>query len=486
MPDNTNGNGGGGGNGFALVNVPGSDRVSASFKERVVQIADDLGTNPNFLMAVMSFETGESFDPAKRNPVSGAVGLIQFMKPTARGLGTTQEALAQMTAEEQLDFVARHFKPFKGKLGTIEDTYMAVLFPAAVGKGAGHVLFKKPTTRYNQNSGLDINRDGVITVGEAADRVRAKLGAAGAGVGRTLRRGSQGPEVQRMQEELADIGYLTRAQLLTGPGRFGPQTEAALKNFQRDNHLAAGGELDAETQAAFDALNAGVRTGSRGNVVRGLQDRLVEIGAMTVAQVASGPGLFGPQTDAALKTFQRNHGIDPTGVLTDQTYQALLLAAHTTMPSADLQNSASVETVLPESGIGYVTFNREPGGRDQFGRASTVRAVQHLGELWHDRHPTTPVAVGDMSRRGGGPFPPHASHTDGRDVDVRPLTNNGRNEPTNVDAANYSHALTRELILLIRQELNPEVIFFNDPLTIGEGLTRRAAGHGNHLHVRFR
>jgi peptidoglycan hydrolase-like protein with peptidoglycan-binding domain len=483
MPDN---NSNGHNNGFALVNVPGSERVSPVFKEKVVQLANDLGTNPNFLMAVMSFETGESFDPSKRNPVSGAVGLIQFMKPTAQGLGTTQEALAQMTAEEQLDFVAKHFKPFRGKLKTLEDAYMAVLFPAAVGKGAAHVLFRKPSTKYNQNNGLDINRDGQITVGEAADRVRAKLGAAGAGVGQTLRRGSEGPEVQRMQEELVDIGYLTRAQLQTGPGQFGPQTEAALKNFQRDNHLDANGTLDAETQASFDDLNAGVRVGSRGNVVRGLQDRLVEVGALTVAQVASGPGLFGPQTDAALKTFQRNHGIDPTGILTDQTYQALLLAAHTAMPRADLQNSASIETVLPESGIGYVTFNREPGGRDQFGRASTVRAIQHLGELWHDRHPTVPVAVGDMSRRGGGPFPPHASHRDGRDVDLRPLTNNGRNEPTNIDAANYSHALTRELILLIREELNPEVIFFNDPLTIQEGLTRRAAGHHNHLHVRFR
>ncbi len=483
MPDN---NGNGNGNGFALVNVPGSERVSATFKERVVQIAGDLGTNPNFLMAVMSFETGESFDPAKRNPVSGAVGLIQFMRPTAVGLGTTQEALAQMTAEEQLDFVAKHFKPFKNRLRTLEDAYMAVLFPAAVGKGANHVLFKRPTTRYNQNIGLDINRDGEITVGEAADRVRAKLGAAGAGVGQTLRRGSRGPEVQRMQEELADIGYLTRAQLLTGPGIFGPQTESALKNFQRDNHIEASGELDAETQTAFDELNAGVRAGSRGHVVEGLQDRLVAVGAMTVAQVSSGRGIFGPQTDGALKTFQRNHGIDPTGVLTDQTYQALLLAAHAAMPRADLQSSTSIETVLPESGIGYVTFNREPGGRDQFGRASTVRAVQHLGELWHDRRPTVPIAIGDMSRRGGGPFPPHASHRDGCDADIRPLTNNGRNEPTNVAAANYSHALTRELILLIRQELNPEVIFFNDPLTISEGLTRRAAGHENHLHVRFR
>jgi peptidoglycan hydrolase-like protein with peptidoglycan-binding domain len=481
MPNDNNGNGT-----FALVNVPGSEKVSDAFKEKVVKIANDLGVNPNFLMAVMSFETGETFSPSVRNPVSKAVGLIQFMAATAKGLGTTQDALAQMTAEDQLDFVAKHFKPFKGRLKTIEDTYMAVLFPAAIGKGSSHVLFKKPSKAFSQNSGLDINRDGMVTVGEAADKVRAKLGAAGAGAGLTLHAGSEGAEVQRLQDELVDIGYLTRAQAQTGIGKFGPQTEAALQSFQRDNHLDANGTLDAETQAAFQELNDGVKQGSQGNVVRGLQDRLVAVGAMTVAEVMSGSGIFGAKTDAALKAFQRNHGFEASGVLTDQTYQALLLAAPAAIPKTDLHDSASVETVLPEQGIGYVTFNREPGGRDQVGRASTIRSVQQLGEAWNERHPTIPIAVGDISRRGGGPFPPHASHKDGRDADLRPLTNNGRNEPTNIDAVNFSHALTRELILLIRQQFDPEVIFFNDPLTIQEGLTKHAEGHGSHLHVRFR
>lgn len=54
----SNGNNGNGG--FALVNVPGSERVSPVFKEKVVQLASDLGTNPNFLMAVMSFERSSS------------------------------------------------------------------------------------------------------------------------------------------------------------------------------------------------------------------------------------------------------------------------------------------------------------------------------------------------------------------------------------------------------------------------------------------
>ena len=69
---------------------------------------------------------------------------------------------------------------------------------------------------------------------------------------------------------------------------------------------------------------------------------------------------------------------------------------------------------------------------------------------------------------------------------MRPLTNNGVNEPTNIGAANYSHEQTRELILLIKANFDIEVVFFNDPLTISEGLTRHAKGHENHVHVRFR
>src|SRR4026209_1923103 len=147
-----------------LVNVPGIENVSDAFKEKVVKIAADLGTDPNFLMAIMSFETGHTFSPKKQNTDSGATGLIQFMPPTAKGLGTSSEKLVQMTAEEQLDVVAKYLAPFKGRMKTLEDAYMAVLFPKGVGKGSGFVLFKRPTKQFKQNKGLDINGDGLITV----------------------------------------------------------------------------------------------------------------------------------------------------------------------------------------------------------------------------------------------------------------------------------------------------------------------------------
>lgn len=60
-------------------------KVSPAFKSKVVAMAKMLNTDPNWLMAVMAFESGESFRPDIRNAAgSGATGLIQFMPATAR------------------------------------------------------------------------------------------------------------------------------------------------------------------------------------------------------------------------------------------------------------------------------------------------------------------------------------------------------------------------------------------------------------------
>ena len=127
-------------------------------------------------MAVMGFETGGSYSPSITNGAgSGATGLIQFIPSTAIGLGTTTTQLAQMTQLQQLDYVEKYFQPYKGRLSSLEDVYMAVLWPAASGKGSSHVLFKEGTIYYKQNSGLDLNSDGQITAGEATDKVRQYL-----------------------------------------------------------------------------------------------------------------------------------------------------------------------------------------------------------------------------------------------------------------------------------------------------------------------
>src|SRR5690606_13319282 len=111
------------------------NRVSAEFLAKVEAIASRLSVDPNHLMAIMAFESGRTFSPSIKNMAgSGATGLIQFMPRTAIGLGTSVEQLAGMTAVKQLDWVEKYFQPYRGRMKTLSDIYMAVLWPAAVGK----------------------------------------------------------------------------------------------------------------------------------------------------------------------------------------------------------------------------------------------------------------------------------------------------------------------------------------------------------------
>lgn len=149
-------------------------KVSEEFRDRVRAISKSIGCDPNDLMACMAFESGGTFSPSIRNKASGATGLIQFMPATAASLGTTTDKLAALTAEKQLDYVERYFRWFPG-VRTLEDVYMAILWPRAIGRPNDYVLFAAPSKEYKQNSGLDKDGDGKVTKFEAAAAVRARL-----------------------------------------------------------------------------------------------------------------------------------------------------------------------------------------------------------------------------------------------------------------------------------------------------------------------
>ena len=156
-------------------------KVSKTFRDRVRWIGTDLKIDPNFIMACIAWESGESFAPDKKNMAgSGATGLIQFMPTTATELSTTIAKLAAMTAEDQLNFVYKYFAlqiKRHGPLVTLEDVYMSILWPGAIGQSSGYVLFDKAKapTAFRQNAGLDLNGNGQVTKYEAAAHVREKL-----------------------------------------------------------------------------------------------------------------------------------------------------------------------------------------------------------------------------------------------------------------------------------------------------------------------
>jgi peptidoglycan hydrolase-like protein with peptidoglycan-binding domain len=379
-----------------IQGVKGNRFVTPEFIKAVEGVSNRIGTKPEYLMAVMSFETGGTFDPAKRNSI-GATGLIQFLPSTAEGLGTTTAKLAKMSPTEQLKYVEKYFDTpsRRGKLGTLEGLYTAVLYGTAK-PDSNTTLFRQGTKAYTQNSGLDYNRDGKITAGEATNAVSTRLfggvrnvqqklldagyvpenlrknfadgnwgpntsnvlakfqranginptGLLDDATGRKLfninatgptqpntpvllQRGDKNGEVEKLQDNLVKLGHLTEQEKATGPGTFGPRTENAVKEFQTQVKLPANGKFDDAARAAMDNIISGrlkynqANPINQNNIVKGLQDRLVELGYMTREQVNTGYGTFGPKTEAALKKFQADNNIAQTGVLGATTYKAL-------------------------------------------------------------------------------------------------------------------------------------------------------------------
>lgn len=147
----------------------------ADFNTKLNKVADALGVESSALLAIMKQESG--VNPKAVNKFSGASGLIQFMPDTARNLGTTVEAIRQMDAVEQLDYVYKYFKMVGVKPGmSLGDLYLAVFMPSALGKGDNHVLGQEGAPGfsgkvYAQNAGLDRNKDGIITVADAKQSV---------------------------------------------------------------------------------------------------------------------------------------------------------------------------------------------------------------------------------------------------------------------------------------------------------------------------
>jgi hypothetical protein len=152
--------------------------VSQSFAKKVLRISDEFGwspEHPDWLMACMAFETGETFSPNIRNAAgSGACGLIQFMPATADDLGYAMRDIERMTAEQQLDVVQVYFRPYHRRIKSLSDMYMAILLPKYIGRPDDAVLFNGGIA-YRQNAGLDADQDGKITKAEASAKVMAKL-----------------------------------------------------------------------------------------------------------------------------------------------------------------------------------------------------------------------------------------------------------------------------------------------------------------------
>ncbi len=159
-----------------VAGIPGVEKIPPAALRAIVDTADSLGIAPDWLLAVETFESG--FNPAAVNKFSGATGAIQWMPSTAINLGTTVAALKQMTLEEQQKYVYLYLRGFKGRMKSLEDTYLAVFMPSLMGKSDDAIAGQREggstfqAAVYKQNAGFDSSGSGVITRGNIVRTIR--------------------------------------------------------------------------------------------------------------------------------------------------------------------------------------------------------------------------------------------------------------------------------------------------------------------------
>lgn len=184
--------------------IAATEQVVVNLQSAGAQISSD------DLYRIIEFETNGTWSPsvqpvrADGTRISSATGLIQFLESTAEGLGTSTEALAQMTRAEQMEYVERYLQNVireRGPIRNFGDLYMAVHWPVGVGKEDDYVMYEEGSREYTANRGLDANGDGTVTRGETMSVVERRVGS-GSGVASTPRTAAGAATLQAPVEEL--------------------------------------------------------------------------------------------------------------------------------------------------------------------------------------------------------------------------------------------------------------------------------------------
>jgi len=199
-----------------------------------------------------------------------------------------------------------------------------------------------------------------------------------------LRLGHRGPAVRDLQERLSALGYLD-AGTPPEPAAYDVAVEAAVRAFQTARKLRVDGVCGRETWSSL--VEAGYHLGDRllylrvpmlrGDDVADLQRRLGGMG-FDAGRV---DGIFGPNTEGALREFQRNCGLTVDGVFGPASWQAVArLTGRERFATTVVASVREEETLLrgPRTLAGRRVVVAEPGGLHALATA-VARAVGRAG-----------------------------------------------------------------------------------------------------------
>jgi len=215
-----------------------------------------------------------------------------------------------------------------------------------------------------------------------------------------------------------------------------------------------------------------------GSVGRHGTNRQADVKAVQKLLNQAGAGIkedgdCGRATISAIEEYQRNLTKHPDGRVDrgGGTWKHLV--------EGKLRIKRQGYSLLPQAcGHGYYSYSAMT---QQYGTSATVAAVVRICQKFIKTYPDLQVGIGDMSFANGAEMKPHKTHRNGRNIDIRPLRNDGRMLPVSIsDSQNYSRNRTKALVELIRADPNFKSVLFNDS-AIG-GVTYWD-GHDNHLHV---
>lgn len=160
---------------------------------------------------------------------------------------------------------------------------------------------------------------------------------------RPLTQGDSGLDVQLMQEKLTELGYYWGRC----SGNYLEGTASAVETFQRENGLESTGNADVATQeilfalsvrptptpvpegakptpvptpGPYQAFTRKLSYGSKGSDVQQVQQRLMELGFFTFHKTTTG---YYANTQKAVKQFQQHNGLEATGNVDEDTWNAL-------------------------------------------------------------------------------------------------------------------------------------------------------------------
>lgn len=156
-----------------------------------------------------------------------------------------------------------------------------------------------------------------------------------------LARGCEGAEVRGLQQKLNQAGAKLEVD-----GRYGPDTEQAVRDFQARHNLPPDGVTGPLTLRALDKAAGVLTPGAEGAQVRQLQEKLNQAGAQPRLDT---DGVYGERTQQAVRDFQKQQGLSIDGIAGPETLRKLDEAPRAPRPSVPVtrpsQGSSSASGV---------------------------------------------------------------------------------------------------------------------------------------------